>query len=229
MSESQALSPEAQVLRALENINIKDRVPMPQSVYVQIERCNSSISQADPSIFEANVRALLAMLPSFKKKEVLSRSNDYNVTYEDFEYESYCNIQVGKIDAPKLHDKNKPVKRLEDNSIDWSDLNIKSPRLVTKTETDYEKLYNVILDGLESANITWKIEHKTVERGKVIKTKVPQSVLKAIAQFVGDEIIKYREAPRLRELNYNMIVEALPFETPSTPLHDYEGDPWPEE
>lgn len=227
MSATQILSPEAQLLKNLENVKIRDRVPMPQSVYLQIERCNMSISNIDESIFEANVRALLAMLPITKKDEVLRRSGDYNKDITGWTYESACGHNIGNPENPVTWD-DKPPKRDEYGRIEWDDPNIYSPKPVTSTETDYEALYNVILNALQEASITWRTDDRYAVMGKVIKTQVPDSIRDKIAKIVGLEIVKYREDPKNKELNYPMIIEALKLATPSTPLLEYEGDPWPE-
>jgi len=226
-----ALNPEASILEGLESLDIRDRVPMSRSVYLQIERCNMSISGVDPAIFEANVRALLTMIPSHKHKEVMDRDEEYNDTFTEFVFQNYCNIQMGSTAKPLMRKDDSGIRytvnRDADENIDWTDPNIISPQLIEKTETDYEKLYKVVISCLESANITWKIQRKTVEMGKVIKTGVSEAVLNDIAQMIGYRISEYRKLSDYKDLNYWQVADALKLAEPSTPLYEVEGDLWP--
>lgn len=227
-SETGIQSEEVQALEELENVTFRERVNISNNLYLQLERCLATISGVDPSVFEANVRGLLGLLPSFKRQEVLRRGKEYNDTYQEFQYETYCNIQVGSIVEPALYDESQPVMRDKvTDEILWSDPNIQSPKLVQITDTDYEKLFFVIVDALEAADLTYNVESKTVERGKVIKTPVSEAVYTNIAKAVADLIVFYRKQSRYKDLTYNNVIECLKLVTPSTPLLEPEGDPWP--
>lgn len=229
---SAIVSPESSILEGLESLNIRDRVPMSRTVYLQIERCNISCSGVDPAIFEANVRMLLTMIPSYKQKEVMSRSKEYNNEVEEFVFQNYCNIQLGSTSKPLMskdrHGIRHIVKRDEAENIDWEDPNILSPQFVKSVDTDYEELYKVIINCLESANITWRVEGKTVEMGKINKTEITDAVLNDIAQLVGYRISEYRKIPQYKDLTYAKVAAALKHGVPSTPTYELEGDPWPE-
>jgi len=226
-------APEAQILSGLETLDIRDRVPMPRSVYLQIERCNSTISGADEAVFEANVRALLTMIPKHKKEQVLDRDTEYNDTFEEFVYNEYCGVQQGSEAYPFMREDEQgsafKVKRDEiTGKIDWNDPNIISPKLVSKTETDYEKLYHVIINALESANITWKVQRKTAEMGRVNKKEVSDAVRDDIAQIIGDRMAQYRMQPQYAELYYTHVINALKHAKPSIPKLEPRREPWPQ-
>ena len=228
-----SLNPEADILSGLEDLDIKDRVPMPRSVYLQIERCNMSISGADESIFEANVRALLTMIPKHKKQQVLDRDTEYNDTFEAFDFAEHCGVQMGSTFAPLMREDEEGekyvVKRDEEGNIDWTDPHIISPHLNQKTETDYEKLYHVIINALESANITWKIQRKTVEMGRISKTDVSDAVRDDIAQIIGDRLAEYRKNPVYRDMYYVNVINVLKMAKPCIPLLDPRREKYPKE
>jgi len=225
-------TPEAQMLSGLETLDIRDRVPMPRSVYLQIERCNSTISGADEAIFESNVRALLTLIPKHKKEQVLDRDTEYNNTFTEFVYNEYCGVRQGSEAFPFMHEDEHgepyKVKRDENNNIDWDDPNIISPRLSSRTETDYEKLYHVIVNALESANITWKIQRKTAEMGRVNKKEVSDAVRDDIAQIIGDRMAQYRMQPQYAELYYTHVINALKSAKPSIPKLEPRREPYPQ-
>ena len=228
-----ALNPEAAILSGLEELKIRDRVPMPRSVYLQIERCNMTISGVDTAIFEANVRGLLTLIPSHKHKDVMDKSDEYNVTFEEHVFQDHCGIQMGSVAFPLMRENANGVpyvvKRDDEDRIIWDDPNIISPQLVSRTETDYEELYKVIIGSLESANITWKVQRKTVEMGRVIKGPVSDSVRDYVAQRIGYIITQYRKNPEYAHLTYQLIVDTLKRAKPSSPTYETEGDFWPKE
>jgi len=105
------------------------------------------INGNDPWIFETNIRKLLAWVSDEIRQNIFERSGEFNSVIVNFDYKRLCGHDVGSLDNPKTTD-DVPVKRLKDGSVDWSDPNIFSPTKLEHPDTDYEKLFNVIVDVL---------------------------------------------------------------------------------
>jgi len=190
-----------------------------------------SMGAEDPAIFEANVRALMKMLPSTKLNEILSRAGEYNEEVKSWHYEYWCGTKMGTPEHPITTDDAPPNE-------DWS--NVISPTPITYTQTDYEKLYEIVLQAFESVGLTWKVESRTVEFGKVLKTDVPSKVVteaqNAVVEVILDarkEIIeKARRTKKGAELrstinaantiSFAEVVEELRYLTPPTPVFEEE-------
>ena len=207
-------------LESLQEVSIRGNLSIEDLVRRQIDRCNQSLANPDPSIFEANVRALLAMLPSKKYKEVIEQSHLYNTTTRTWRYKYWCGVPQGSPEAPITSD-GKPPKD------DWS--NVISPVPVEETETDYERLYEVILQAFESINLTWRVEQKVAEFGKVHEMKVPPVIVRAAAEAVSEVLVSARKEliaaamkrmdkqelrdyiKKINEISYHDVVAELPY------------------
>lgn len=121
-------------------------------VFRQIERCSIAATQ-DESLFAANVRVLLSMLPEGKRKEVLEQSDEYIEKVERWQYRYWCGVPVGT----------------PENPINGS------PSLVQEDVYDWHKLFELILKALEDSNLTWRYEKWTIEVGKVEEDKVEET------------------------------------------------------
>lgn len=196
-------------LKSLEELTIRGHLSIEDLVRRQIDRCNLSMSGMDPSIFEANVRALLSMLPSHKRAEVMTRENDFNTTGTEYEFQYNCNMRMGTPDNPVTSDGLPPN---EDRS------NVISPVPVEVERTDYEKLYEIIIESLESVGLTWNIEAKFVEHGAVVDTTVPPNITQKSAQAVVDVLLEARK--KSPDLTFSMIVETLRDQEPPTPVFE---------
>ena len=212
-------------LESLEPIRIRGTLSIEDLVRRQIDRCNMSISAADPSVFEGNVRALMKHLPAETYEEVLNKQSEYNTTVESYVYKGTCGHNIGTPKNPFvsvpghpewdfLLDIPKPYREAHMEEID-----ILSPIKVEAPETDYEKLYEVILQAFQGLGLTWNVENRTVEMGKVIKTGIPSWFIDNAEQAIVDVMMKGRaEDSKLNEITYNSIVEELRERTPPTPV-----------
>lgn len=221
----------ARELGELESVSIRGHLSIEDLVRRQIDRCNVSMSGADQSIFEANVRALMTMLPSHKLSEVMKRKDEYNVKIDDWRYEENCGARMGTPSTPITSD-GRPAKE------DWS--NVISPVPVSYTQTDYEKLYEIIMQGYESLNLTWRVDPKVAEFGKpIVQTfPVPADVLKQATKAVVDVLLKSRASmiekaklletradrrkavEKANQFGFAVIVEAMREVMPSTPVYE---------
>jgi len=212
-------------LESLEEIRIRGTLSIENLVRRQIDRCNMSISAADPSVFEGNVRALMKHLPANTYKEVLGRQSEFNSAVESYVFKETCGHNIGTVKNPFvsvpghpewgfLLDIPKPYRETHMDEID-----ILSPIKVEETVTDYEKLYEVVLQALEGLGLTWNIEKRTVEMGKVIKTKIPDWFIDNAEQAVVDIMMKARtQDSKFNEITFNLLVEELRERTPPTPV-----------
>ncbi len=212
-------------LESLEAVKIRGTLSIEDLVRRQIDRCNMSIAAADPSIFEGNVRALMKHLPINVYQVVLGRQGEFNSTVEDYHYRETCGHNIGTVKNPYvsvpghpewdfLLDIPKPYRETHMDEID-----IISPIRSEETITDYEKLYEIILQSFEGLGLTWNIEKRTVEMGRVIKTKIPDWFVNEAEQAIVDVMMKARaENNELNEITYNLLVEELRERTPATPV-----------
>lgn len=213
-------------LEALENIRIKGSLSIEDLVRRQIDRCNMSISSADPEVFNSNVRALMKHLPGKKYDVIMGNSTDYNTTHESYVFKNTCGHDIGTVKNPFVTvpghpewefflDIPKPYrKRYKD------EISIISPVKVEETTTDYEKLYRIVLEAFESQGLTWRVEGRTVEMGK--KDKDPKSydyLVREIRDSIIGILTEAREdIEELNDVSYNQIIEQLRELTPPTPV-----------
>lgn len=199
-------------LRNLESVEIRGRLNIEDLVRRQIDRCNMALGQPDPSAFESYVRGLMKMLPDHKRKEIYANENEYNEKYEDYEYQYSCGMQIGTPNAPVY------VYEPGDPEYDADNLVIYSPKLVTKEETDYEQLYELILLAFQEVGLTWEVEQKTFEIGPASppESKVDIKVIHKAEDALIDVLLDARED--MPKLSFHMIVERLRERTPKTPL-----------
>lgn len=216
-------------LQSLEEASIRGHLQIEDLVRRQMDRCNMTMGAEDTTIFEANVRALMKMLPSTKLDDVLRRESEYNETVRDWHYEYWCGTKMGTPENPITTDDEPPN---DDRS------NVISPTPISYTQTDYEKLYELVIQGFESVGLTWRVDAKVAEFGKVIRTTIPSNVItdgqNAVVQVVLDTraamIQRARETKKGAELRkvieianhigYTELVEELRYLTPPTPVFE---------
>ena len=167
---------------------------------------------------------------------IVSLSGDeekgYNSIRQEWEYQRTCGVRIGSPERPVTLDGKPPEE-------DWS--NVLSPKPRFTEYTDYEKLFKIIIAKFEALGLTWNIEQKTIEHGKVIKRKFQDSFITEVAETVALKLIAYRaklinEAKNLKtgaekrksineinELNYQDLVEEIRHETPPTPVIERES------
>jgi len=162
------------VLQQLEKeLALREKLDTTTILFRQIERCDISAINPDPSIFETNVRILLSKLPSPTILKIRARSEEFNETVSEPQIESWCGVPIVDYD-----DKGEPLP----------------PKMSEREQTDYEKLYEIIMQELEILKITWTIEQSTVELGKVRTDEqiVPGEVVKFAKQTLQRFIIDAR-------------------------------------
>jgi len=214
-------------LKELESPTIRGTIGMPEIVRYQIILCNRARGGEDPAVFEAHVRALLDMLPQYKRDEIQKRESEYIYETERWQYRYWCGIPLGTPENPITSDGEPPKP-------DWS--NVVSPTLVREEVVDYEKLFSIIMETLEGLGLSWAIDQKTVEHGKAKKEKIPKHIIKTAAEAVVNVVLDARKrliedaknkltgadlleaVNRANQLSYIDIVEALRRETPPTPV-----------
>ena len=116
----------------------------------QINRCLISASMYDPSSFEMNVTKLLSILPKKQRDAIREREEEYIETYASLKYKHNCGVPMG---TPE-----NPVKDEQTGSII-------SPVPVEETTTNYDLLYEFILEAFEEIGVSWKPEQQISETG----------------------------------------------------------------
>jgi len=123
---------------------IRGELRIDELVWRQIERTNTSASQ-DENLFASNVRTLMSLLPRHKRTELEARVDEYTYPVQRWEYKYCCGVPMGTPEEPVLG----------------------SPRPVEELETDWYKLYEMILNAFEECGLSWKVERETIEIGRV--------------------------------------------------------------
>ena len=137
--------------------NYKEKLDITQVFLRQRDRTNFSAAARDGS-YDEYVRQTMRMLPLQWQQWVRDQSDRYEKTEMVLMFRKNSGVRMGTQTDPCLRDRDLPVKRLADNSIDWSDPNILSPILKEKTTTDYEIWDEVISEAAEHAGISWQQE-----------------------------------------------------------------------
>lgn len=119
--------------------------------------------------YQTAVEQTLSMLPESWREWVYQNHGLYEVSGPTLFYIKNCGKRMGRADAPLLEDDRLPVKRLKDDSIDWSDPNIISPYLKDATNTNYVKMFQVVMTAAEYAGLTWQTERTFVDGGDTIE------------------------------------------------------------
>lgn len=189
-------------------VAIRGRIPIESTVFRQMERTNIALSNPDPSVYEANVRALLYLLPSQKRMEVEGRAGEFNRRETSLEYKTWCGQNVGTVENP---------------FIDEDTGEILSPIVSEMEVTDYETLHKIIVVAFEDLGLTWKTEKSGREVGEVIDAIVPKSVIKRAEEELVNVITDARE--KFPDLTFQMLVNRLKESSPATPSFDREREP----
>jgi hypothetical protein len=156
----------------LPEADIRDTVTISQLLYRQIERCNQAGGSNESLNFEGCVDVLFQMVPNNVRTAVVHRVKDYKQTTERPVYKTNAGVQMGTIEHPV---------RLPDGSI-WSPIMEKSEFI------DYRLLFNIIMQELESAKITWRYDSMTMELGKVdeVEIEIPVETQERAKLFLED-------------------------------------------
>ena len=158
--------------------NYKEKLDITQVFLRQRDRTNFSAAARDGS-FDEYVRQTMRSLPLQWKQWVRDQADRYEKTEMVLKFRKNSGTRMGSQTDPCLRDRDLPVKRLEDGSVDWSDPNILSPTLTEKTTIDYEIMDEVVGEAAEYAGISWQEEKyagDTGDYGSVEPTKTPQGL-----------------------------------------------------
>jgi hypothetical protein len=172
----------------------KQKLDINYIVYNQILKCNNASTEGDEARFANGIEALLNMLPKENRARIESDKGreEYVETIEQFVYQFSCGHRMGSPEAPIYRNR---------KDLDWNyspNINNGEPILVspiteTVEQTNYNKLYKIIMNELQDCGITWGVEPKgNVEKRIDPKpTPVfvePTNVEEDVEEDVEDEI-----------------------------------------
>ncbi len=60
-----------------QNVELREKLDPSQIFFIAVKKCMDSLSGMDPSIFEADVRGLLMLLPKYKQTKVYDREDEF--------------------------------------------------------------------------------------------------------------------------------------------------------
>ena len=139
----------------------KQKINVEFLVLKQIDRCNNAALEGDEIKFSNGVEGLLAMLP--KENRLRIESDKIKSTYitkiEQPVYKYSAGKPMGTIENPIY--RNNP----KDWNYDGGEPILVSPTVEEVEQTDYQKLFKIVLNELQDVGVTWKIE----PRGNVEK------------------------------------------------------------
>lgn len=128
----------------IDNIQMHEKLGIETIVFRQIERTCQAVFQGE-LIFSSHVRLLMNMIPSHKKEEVESRSEEYINNVKRYEYKYFCGVPMGTVKHPVNG----------------------SPFIIEEEVIDWNKIFEIVLETFEDCGITWRHDSLTVEVGKI--------------------------------------------------------------
>jgi len=211
---------ESELLEALFDSTVKGRVDQIWRMNRQMERCAILRSRAalEPESYNAAVRELKSTLPV----EVLNRVNQREeeeciVEYEDYEYvKDRCGVPLGTPEHPFMS--NPPDSPHFDPNLPNY---VISPKQVTKTEFDYERLHDIIKEEAERANLTWEYTKKAPKALK-IEEPLPDGLVSMVEKALVDVLPQVRRAYPNVKIGWLDLVRALNERAPPTPVLEEE-------
>lgn len=123
---------------------IKGQMNIEYLISRQVLTTGQSATQ-DESLFSANVRILLSMIPKRRRDDITNRRDEYTSINTHYEYKYNCNVRMGTPEEPILG----------------------SPWVVTEEVSDWHTLFQIIMEALEEEGITWKRDNWTVEAKRI--------------------------------------------------------------
>ena len=187
--------------------SFKEKPDIAQVFVRQLDRTNQA-AIVDPYSHQASTYQILATLPLKWREWVYDQDETYTNYEPRFIFKTYQGYEIGTKENPQLIDDSKPVRRLEDNSIDWEDSNIYSPKLDTDPPPiDYRAFNELVMEAAERANLSWNIKHHTYDNGDVTdemkknKKKQPQPPIRMTSSGR-----KYSDTPTGSNMNVISII-----------------------
>lgn len=129
-------------------IPLHAKLGIEQIVYRHILETLKSASE-DESIFAANVRSLLSLVPPNKKQEILDRHDEYESIDEHWEFKKLCGVNMNPSNDPTLREQ------------------LGSPYKITIPNTDWHELFGIICEAFYELGVTWKQDVFNVEIKRV--------------------------------------------------------------
>ncbi len=120
--------------------NYKEKLDMPQIVFKQIDRTNHAASYDYDNSTRQKINNLPMKWATWVKIE---QSDRYTIMEPQYEFLTFCGLELGSIEAPLLDDETKPVRRYP-GEIDWSNPNIAG--VVDTGDEDYQDFEPVLYD-----------------------------------------------------------------------------------
>lgn len=152
--------------------NFQQKIEIEDLVLEQIRRINAAAYEGDEDKFANAVESLLSMLPKENLKRIEENKETYVTTIEQPIYKYSCGRPMGSLETPVYRNK-KSDWNYDPNQNFGKPIRV-SPIITEVTQTDYEKLFRLILGELESIGVTWKTEPRDrVEK----RIKIPPTPL----------------------------------------------------
>lgn len=169
-----------------DEIKLRGSLSPEDMVRFQINRCNITASYPDRSMYDENVLTLMRNLPSHKLFELQNQKDEYTIRTTVYQYKYACGHRMGSPptfdeDGLPKHDKdgliigsvyrNKPEQwNYNPNENDGKPVLV-SPIPMKTDIIDYDKLFELVMEKLEEAGISWKIDKIEVDGGLIRETK----------------------------------------------------------
>ena len=135
----------------------------------QLDRNNQS-ALISPEIHENSTRQTRSGLPTKWREWVKSQDDKYTNYEPRWIFKTYQGHDIGTKETPYLIDDAKPLRRLEDGSIDWEDPNIYSPKLDTSPPPiDVSEFNDLVNEAAENAGLTWSVDELEVDAGDTLE------------------------------------------------------------
>ena len=145
--------------------SFREKPDISQVFIRQIDRTNQIASMSH----ELGVYQIIANLPAGRRQWVYDQEDRYQTTELTLLYRKNCGVRIGTKDNPVLFNEEQPVKRLDDEAIDWDDPNIMSPILKEVTTIDYRKMNEIAMEAAQHAGLTWQEDTLEVDAGDTIE------------------------------------------------------------
>jgi hypothetical protein len=141
-----------------ESTQYKDKVDIETIFMRQLERC---LMMVGTSYFTEAVKVLHILLPSQSYYKLLGQEDRWKITQKALKYKYARGVKIGSPNAPVVFNKEKPVRRFKDGSVDWTDPNIFSPVLIEETIEDYHQLFCMICEEAYDIGLLWSLDQVT--------------------------------------------------------------------
>jgi len=171
-----------------DSTNFQQRVDIQYLVLLQIQKCSTSAYESDEISFSNAVESLLAMLPKENRLRIESDKvkDSYVTKVEQPVYKYSCGKPMGTLENPIFRN----------NKSDWNyqggDPILVSPTVEEVEQTDYQKLYKIVMGELELIGATWKTEPRDRIGKRIKQPPTPLITLKDGSQV---RILIQKEVP----------------------------------